>query len=179
MPDDDKPKGPRLAVENDPRLLAQDRVRSQAEYALRDLTANLIRVTRGAGKPYEIGVQCARIVEVFEAYHDAFGSWPSSDWASSVLDVGEEIDFERFPDEVDRHYAEERIIRGSLQIAASRLLRQRTQEAAGDTELHRGLRAHRKAWDDMLAKREAERKAAEAAARVVAKPKKRVLKPRK
>jgi hypothetical protein len=37
--------------------IARDRAMNKASWALRELTANLLRVTRGAGKPYEIGRQ--------------------------------------------------------------------------------------------------------------------------
>jgi hypothetical protein len=41
----------------------------------------------------------------------------------------------------DRDDAEERIIRGVLQVVASRLVHQRTQEAAGDSEMYDGIRS--------------------------------------
>ena len=36
-------------------------------------------------------------------------------------------------------YAAERVISGELQIAASRLVRQRTQESAGESEMYDGI----------------------------------------
>ncbi len=63
-------------------------------------------------------------------------------------------------DHLERYYAEQSIIRGSLQQAASRLIGQGTQESAGRGEMYDGLREigairerERKKWADEAVER--------------------------
>jgi hypothetical protein len=62
------------------RRAAQD-----VEWPLRDLIANLIRVVRGAGKPYEIRRQLAAVLTAISDYRDAAGLWPSSDELANMV----------------------------------------------------------------------------------------------
>jgi hypothetical protein len=52
----------------------------EVERTLRELTANLMRVTRGAGRPFQIGQQAQGLVEALIAYRDATGLYPSCSW---------------------------------------------------------------------------------------------------
>lgn len=150
MSADEKP-GPRLVSSNP--APGTDRVRDteiakrRLSWELKELAANLMRVTRGAGKPYEIGAQAAAIVRSFEEYRNIAGVYPNSGELADMLVV--ERDDDRFlgcdEDELKMMFAERGMVRGALQIAASELLGQRTQAARGETELLEAVRNHAKA----------------------------------
>jgi len=132
----------------------QDLKRQQATaemaYASRQLAANLIRVVRGAGRPFQLGDQCADFLNVAQAYRAAHGVWPTEemhDWLSVSSDVDERVRVGGA--DAAKMRAVDDIIAGSLQMAASRLLSQRTQEAAGKSEMVRGINAREKALDLM------------------------------
>ncbi len=128
-------------------------------WALREMTANLLRVVRGAGKPYEIGRQAQALVDEFGKYYAVAGRFPPSEELSRFLDVSrdEEILAQCSEESRERAYAEERIFRGVLQVVASRLVDQRTQESAGRDEMSQGIRdlkeareRLRRAYESML-----------------------------
>lgn len=79
------------------------------------------------------------VLSAFEEYREVVGYYPSADEISDALSI-----VERRPD-ADRATlvawddAIQTIIRGALQISASRLARQNTQEAAGQSELTTGV----------------------------------------
>jgi hypothetical protein len=95
----------------------------------------------GAGKPYELGRQAQAFVETLVAYRDAVGFFPSPEELASALSVERDREFMEgmTPENRAQIYAEQAIVRGSLQIAASRLLGQRTQESAGHDEMCGGM----------------------------------------
>lgn len=111
-------------------------------WALRDLTANLLRIVRGAGRPYSIGQQVPALIAALTGYRDAVGHWPRSEVVTEMLSIDRSREWrQRAHDSVlDRFYAEEQIIRGALQQAASRLVDQRLQERAGESEIYDGIR---------------------------------------
>jgi hypothetical protein len=57
---------PQLVVENDPHNVAKERARHWVADPLKELAANLMRVARGAGKPYDIGSNCVEVLKGFE-----------------------------------------------------------------------------------------------------------------
>lgn len=130
------------------------RAKDQFDYALRELTANLLRVTRGAGRAYEVPRQMQACLLAFRAYVDATGVGLSNDEISAVLDVSQDLHGRGFTDEDWQWYGGiEQAMRGGLQLAASRLLEQRTQERRGEDEIidgvssiERAREARRKAW---------------------------------
>lgn len=111
--------------------------RDAYSYALRELTANLLRVVAGAGKPHQVLQDAANFVHAFVDYHPHMSFHERVDGASEILAVREE---HRGFDDWKSYEAEEDIIVGALRIAASRLLGQRTQEAAGETKMRDGIR---------------------------------------
>jgi hypothetical protein len=121
-----------------PRQLAM----AEVSRTLREMTANLLRVIRGAGKPYEIGPQAEAFLQTLTRYREVTGTWPLDD-LSEVLSV------ERDPkimdrlqgDQLDRALAEERVVRGALQVAASRLIGHTTHESIGLHEIYEGINA--------------------------------------
>ena len=144
MDDAGKPEQPdlRAVAENTEADKARQWATGGVSWALRDLTANLLRIVRGAGKPYEIVRQADELLQALVAYQKAVGHWPPSHELAEMLSVdrNEEWRSQLKNSELNRLYAEERIVRGALQKTASRLIGQATQEAAGDSEMYDGLR---------------------------------------
>jgi hypothetical protein len=68
----------RIVSENSEADLARNAAVAKVEPILRDLTANLMRVARGAGKPYEVGRQTQALIDAMIKYRDATGHFPSS-----------------------------------------------------------------------------------------------------
>lgn len=115
---------------------AREMALERIEWTIRDLAANIMRVTRGAGQPEALPRQAAEFVRAVTDHKDAAGTFPLADAYVKALDIRE--DDPRF--RADPHYyGQQSIIRGSLQMVASDLLGQRTQEAAGETEMYRGI----------------------------------------
>lgn len=108
---------------------------------LRDLAANMLRVIRGAGKPWEIGGQAQAVIESMIEYREVVGHFPSSEEVASALDIERDPEWMARASAETRHFddAQQTVIHGALQIAASRLLGQNTQEAAGRHELFGGV----------------------------------------
>lgn len=133
----------RIVSENSDQDLARVRAEGRVDRALCELAANILRVVRGAGRPYELGRQAAGFVAACEAYREAVGHYPPPEDLGAALDVHRELEPSRF---AEREYvisaASESMMRGGLQIAASRLLGQLTQERAGDSELLDGARQY-------------------------------------
>lgn len=118
--------------------IRRTRARADSEWAMVELTANLLRIIRGAGKPYELGRHLSEVMRTMQQHYDVVGFWPYDEMAEAV----------RLPDVWDRAaerpgnaaelYAIHSIVRGSLQMIASDLLGQRTQRVSGEHELYGG-----------------------------------------
>ncbi|MBB6465585.1 hypothetical protein HNQ96_001443 [Aminobacter lissarensis] len=138
--DDEKKPHLRLAVENDQREIDHEQAKRDIEWPLRDLAANIIRVVRGAGKSYEIASQCVLVLKVFQQYRDRVGCWPSSWEIDEALSIRRESENPTYDDAWEREHARDTIIRGALQVTASRLVGQNTQEQRGRSEMMDGVR---------------------------------------
>lgn len=145
----------RTVSENSEVDLAHQQALSQLDWKLRELTANLLRITRGAGKPYQIMQQMTDLAAAIQGFWDAKGLSPYGDEFARALDVSNDLETMQSwsNEDREREYAERRLIRGVLQVVASRLIGQKTQEAAGHNEMYDGLRSledlrakERKAW---------------------------------
>lgn len=110
-------------------------------WPLRDLAANILRVVRGGGKPDDIAPQCAALIDAFEGYRAVCGPYPSSCDISAALAItlsgGMQARHE--PETLRSIWAQETMVAGALQIVASKLLDEPSQEAAGRSELYRGV----------------------------------------
>ena len=139
MPD---PIPPRIVATNTEADVAHVRAIQNVSWAVRELAANLIRVVRGAGRPDDIVDHAVAFTKAMVDYQEAVGSWPSGHDLSVSLSIRQDGEWKRQldDDELDRLLAEGHVIRGALQIAASRLLCQTTQERAGDTQMGDGVR---------------------------------------
>ncbi|MBC6718880.1 hypothetical protein H9Q09_22180 [Aurantimonas sp. DM33-3] len=137
--DEPDPPKPRLVVENDGAAFRAEWAKRSIQSPLRDLAANLMRITRGAGKPHEVGGQCSAVLEAFTEYRGEVGTWPSS-W-----EIQEALELDRPSTSLSDEALEwetgiRAMMYGSLQIAASQLLGQKPQRVAGERELLEGLR---------------------------------------
>jgi hypothetical protein len=133
----------RIVSEKSEADLARERASDQVAWKIRELTANLLRITRGAGKPDEITMQMNDLAAATQGFWDAFGLSPYADEFPRALDVSNDPETTRQWRAEDRYRddAEERIIRGVLQVVASRLVRQKTQETIGRHEMYDGINA--------------------------------------
>ena len=141
----------KLVVENTDEETEQRHVLGAYQGALIRLTANLLRILRGSGKPYEIGAQVADVLVAMESYHKAIGRWPDPSEARQALSLRKRR--LNHPDGSVRHEkdAKAAIIRAALQAAASVLLDQAAQLTQADRELSEGI-------TQILALREEERR---------------------
>ncbi|WP_145925960.1 hypothetical protein [Shinella sp. HZN7] len=137
--DDQKPRI-RLAVKNHERDINRHRAEVDLQWPLKELAANLIRVVRGAGKPYELGRQCADVVKAYHDYRDRVGEWPSSYSVGEILSIRHRENRAATDRAMEWEDAVQQMIAGGLQAAASQLLGQLTQERAGEREIFDGLR---------------------------------------
>jgi hypothetical protein len=105
----------RIVSENSETDLARQRALDQVDWKIRELTANLLRITRGAGKPYEIMTQMIELAEAIRGYHAATGLSPYADEFARALNVSNDLETMQHwrAEDRDREYAEERIIRRS------------------------------------------------------------------
>lgn len=106
---------------------------------LREMTANLLRVARGAGRPDLIVAQTTALVGAFAAYRQVTGEDLKPE------DITEALRLEHIADEDDEPWpdwdrAVREMVNGALQVAAAELLAQRIQAAAGRRELFAGYR---------------------------------------
>lgn len=131
----------RVAADHSDAELARRRVMADVSHAVRDLASNLMRVVRGAGKPHDIFRQAHTLAEAFVRYHEATGLVVAADELSTMLSIEGDPQFaDHFSGlERDRLDAGQCVIQGALQVAASRLLNQKTQETVGQQEMFEGM----------------------------------------
>jgi hypothetical protein len=124
-------------------------------FALREAAANMLRIVRGAGKPYALLEQMSDVVAAAVKVREVTGQLPM-DILETVLHreskteaiqekrrAGEidETSIERWQDDgtFDKLESEDSIKAGVLQIIASQFVGQRTQECAGESEMRNGI----------------------------------------
>lgn len=147
----DKEEGPRhlrVAAENDQKTVDREMAKRDIKWPLRELAANIIRVVRGAGKSYEIAGQCLEVIEAFQRYRDKVGHWPSSWEIDEALSIRDERENNAYDEAWERECARESVVRGCLQVAASRLMGQNTQEQRGRSEMMEGVRELERIHDE-------------------------------
>jgi hypothetical protein len=101
--------------------------------ALREMSANFMRVTRGAGKPEELVAQAMVIVAEYEALQAA-GLRPKADDIRAALAITR-------PKDRAAVLAQEDFIEASLRIAAARQAGDWVQERAGEKDLGEATQA--------------------------------------
>jgi hypothetical protein len=143
MPNKIDPPTPRLRVvsENDAKALARDRALGNIDFAIRDLAANLMRVTRGAGKAVLLFRQCTELAKSMSEYHEITGHLPEDFRIQKALSVRSSmLDDIKGEDNLEWTAAIDEMLHGALQMAASRLVHQISQEQAGESQLLAGAR---------------------------------------
>jgi len=142
----------------------RERVALSAEWALKELAANVARIIRGAGHPHKLIEQMHKSIVTMKAYADLNGEWPSDFDIHKWLDA--ERPREKYSDDArgdyayGRDFAERVIHRGVLQIVASRLVQQLPQERTGENEFSSGLRLLATAEEDYKQRLRAQEEAA-------------------
>ena len=141
----------RLASENSETELERKRFSREATSALVELTANLMRITRGAGNPSRLLAQTLSFLEPAAAYYrdhpDAALDFELTKALRSVFEEGAPPS--QSEEAALRKDAENLMLLGALQIIASRLLGQKAQERAGETQMSQGYRELRELRDEM------------------------------
>lgn len=118
--------------ENSERDIQRRRLHREFVRTLRVLTANLLRMTRGAGKPEQFIPQLAALTQAMARYTIALDEMPSLD---GVLQIDPGPELELPPEEEAIKAARDQMIGGALQIVASRLMGQKVNEQAGMVEM--------------------------------------------
>lgn len=165
------------------RQRARDRAKDDFSWAIREVAANMLRIIRGAGKPYELVLQMQRAIDAAVKFREVHQYWPQE---VITNDLQIQSEYERICREgklpqatIDRWWedgtfdamiAEHTILRGSLQTIASELIGQSTQKSAGKNELHDGIMSWIRNREERKRKREQAHKA-ERGARKNKKPK--------
>ena len=144
----------KLVSEQSQENLAEQRALDALRWPIRELAANLLRVIRGAGRPSAIAQQSIALVAAFRHFNEETGLLPSSHDVSEMLDISDDMDRLRGcrSDELAKLYAENDMVRGALQVAASKLLHQSTQAVAGKRELIEGSRNREAALQQLHAR---------------------------
>jgi hypothetical protein len=152
----------RLVSNNTDADVERRKVRRNLGFALRKLAANIMRVSRGAGKPYDLGLELARCIDGYQAYHNAHGFYPPEDEIARMLDYERdwpepvdgpdrrEVAWREDMDELEllqrsRDHAERAMQRASLQMVAAMLVGQDLQRRRGQDALEIAIRRHKDA----------------------------------
>ena len=119
--------------------LALRRAAQEVDATLRELIANILRVSRGAGTPWKVLDHLGDLVQALKAYSKLPGA-DLFDFEGCLRSIFSE-DRTRTSDgsHYEWGYAEEQMVRGAMQIVASRFVGQKPQEAAGHKEMFEGL----------------------------------------
>lgn len=130
----------KIVATNTDQEIAAARAAEEASVAISDLTANLIRIVRGAGRPSDIRAQVLRLATAIEDHREIAATTPIADMVAAIRLSGELSQTGDAADhEVERSLARQAMVHGALQYAASAIVDQRTQQAAGESEMMRGV----------------------------------------
>ncbi|MCK1661275.1 hypothetical protein [Bradyrhizobium sp. 151] len=161
--------------EESDRKQVQQFARDEFSWAIRDCAANMLRIIRGAGKPYELMRQMQMALNTSAKFYEVHGYWPQEvivndlrieDEAAKWLRKSQEgaldqASVDRWHDDgtFERMAAEHTMFCGALQLIASEMIGQSTQKAAGSREFHDGLREYQRVHEAKLEKRRQEERA--------------------
>jgi hypothetical protein len=133
---DDEPPRPRLTIASSTTVVELERDRSlhKVEWATRELAANMIRVIRGAGRPFHLFDQ---VLSLYRAIEDA----PEGTTVGQIHEALEAAlsNGIRDDEDSDLHGCVQEIERGALRTVAARLLGQQVQVSAGNRDLWDGF----------------------------------------
>ena len=140
----------KLVVDNDAAEIErrraareEEQARAVAQQAAQELAANLIRIARGAGSPHYVLSQTFDLAKAIQDFAEVAPTGLGTLDFAGALHISRDWEELQTYSEVERERAraEEAMIRGALQVAASRILGQRTQESRGKTEMWEGFYA--------------------------------------
>jgi hypothetical protein len=179
-----------------PRKEERDRDRDREwtkhefSWAIRDTAANMLRIIRGAGKPYELLMQMKKAIDSAIKFQELHGYWPFDVIANDLLIEDEMETFlararegkldqatvDRWRDDgtFDKMMAQNSMYRGALQSIASELIGQNTQKRSGENEFYEGLRQWMKIREERIRKEREAARASRPTARKRKKPNKPV-----
>lgn len=121
---------------------------------LRQLTANLLRIAKGGGKPVELMRQLLGCAAAIQAYIEAHGALPSAGEIQNILDCDaawreyrpwieerrkEAGQIFEQGEETEREHAMALIRRGALHAVASMLVNQLPQQNRGEQDITDGI----------------------------------------
>ncbi|SEL38983.1 hypothetical protein SAMN04515666_103602 [Bosea lupini] len=131
------------------------------------MAANLLRVIRGAGRPGDLRMQLLHCLQTYEAHGEASGYYPMPEVVARMLDADRpwppaaggdrrEDDWSADLDKAGELYFEQKLYqrkirKAALQIVASSLAGQRTQQSRGESDLMEALGGHQKATLELSA----------------------------
>ena len=133
----------RLVSEQSEAEVARHRALEHLTPALRHLTANLMRITRGAGHPYRLVEEMVACLQAVQEYRDVVVYGPSTEEIQAALCPDEpeddftEEEMNRCYDSGawDRQQALLQIRRASLAMTAAMLVNQRLQISKAETDM--------------------------------------------
>ena len=143
-------------------VLKRRSLNAELAQAIQELTANLLRITRGAGKASEIGRQAQAVMNVIDAHKEMLGYFPFAADVSKYLDVWTSFNdrADLGQDEYYRREEEDQLLRAALQLVASRMLGQPMQEGTAQRDLYTSIDRINERANERRKKVEAERRAA-------------------
>ncbi|RID91518.1 hypothetical protein D2N39_12505 [Gemmobacter lutimaris] len=138
-----------VVSENSEAEIKRHAAEVEIKMAWRRLTANVLRIAAGAGKPHLILDQIADYAKATRDYEAATGSpfhaeghlahYANADVA--LLEYRDWVD--PLSMETDEHYAERKIIDGAMRVHAGYLLDQLTQVSSAEKLMSEGIREKR------------------------------------
>jgi len=126
-----------VASERSEKEIKEQQAAEEIEFALVELTANLMRVVRGAGAPHRIVAQLNACAAAFRAYFDDVGHMPSASLLATLIRMpgaDRTLEGDRYEEALVNHS----VYRAVLQIVASSLMNQNLhhESALNDLQTH-------------------------------------------
>ncbi len=111
-----------------------------AEVAMRELAANVLRIVRGAGAPYYLRRQMIALLTAMEAHWKADRTWPLQDMTRAVYMHDKPDYWDRLSAEAKAEwYAERQVLSGALRQLAGELVGPPVQASHGHSEMYGGI----------------------------------------
>jgi hypothetical protein len=124
-----------------PKSESRNEALDQVGTSLRALTANLISIVRGGGRPLELKRDVDAFTAALAAFESAAGRQPKAWELAEMLRV--ELEPKKAAptseEAMAELYAEHAVLQASLQLAATRLLRHEVEAAEAYANLHGAL----------------------------------------
>lgn len=143
---EDKPAKFKVHINPDPKAVVRRGHSGHFALALSDVTANLLRISRGTGDTLRVCSEIIRLAKTFRDYCEALEESPSDREIREAIDSSKEFSAaNKRPDHIERDSQFEAIIRASLQIAASRIKGQIPQQRTAENELRSAITTYSEA----------------------------------